>query len=605
MPLVDREGRMPEVEGRRFYALMDFLALIVVPRIRQEQPINKNLVWDPAGIAYNPIETRVIVVDYILQNIESISREIDSSRHDALFRRTTGRRMTALDKSDIRSWKLHVSDDFFVVDHIPRKGSVLVQVGRLLGTTDLENELAYIRKEDVHEPRVFLVRGLATPFGEMCRRLVDDFRTAHPDIQHGDLPIALLNTTIIPYKGGLTYATNLTTFSQQYYATPASYAEAARIAVEAYRAAFSNAASDDAPRCLLYTNLTEKDTAICRLASSAENAFRLNVAHVNMLREEKHVKDRDSPNNTAILVFMMVWTPLVDVNDVRFEDLLLEAGFAERPLSHLQEGYKRQITQEILVADDEPCPFHQRMLQGKSYKDCCKNAQHMNTRQKGSDDIGVCLFNPVGKEEAVFIEKEAAIKEIQFWKYLRISRLDTCSVKVKVSPLHVGLIKERLDSAAIFHATNPEKWNYLGYIPVVMNSMGMMVFGDVTLESNGLLTCEGMTSERVEALILAMRDVCDGIPVDHADVVSIPYHKKKPDKEALARNVALVNDCFGKEASFHVDKKTFSMKECAYCASREEEKLRRCACKHLYYCSKEHQRMHWKIHKLMCSAAKK
>lgn len=73
-----------------------------------------------------------------------------------------------------------------------------------------------------------------------------------------------------------------------------------------------------------------------------------------------------------------------------------------------------------------------------------------------------------------------------------------------------------------------------------------------------------MTSERVKALIHAMVRICDGIPVLEANVVSTPFHKRKVDKEALARNIALVEDSFGVEASFRMDKKTLAGKRCAY-----------------------------------------
>jgi len=586
-PSVDREGRMPEAEGRRFYALLDFLALIVVPRMQIEVP---SLRWNPQGCAVNSIETRSIVMDYLLQHIEGISQEIESGQHDALFRRLVGRRMTTMEKSTIRSLRVHLSDDFFVVDHIPKKGSVLVQVGRMLRDIDKEELGPCYRKDDVHEPRVFLLRGLATPFGELCQRPAEHFASAHPDVEY-DLPIALVNLTVIPYGGGLTYMTNLTPETQQHYSSPAAYAEGARIAVEAYQAAFSG--GPDAPK--IYTHLTDQDTAICRLASNAENSFQKNVQHRNMLRNDRFERDATSSANTSLRCAVMLWNPLNDTNDPRFAEYLTEAAFGPRPVLELREGFKRQVGQEILVADDDPCPFHRHMGKGTAFVDCCKQA-HLETQPE------VYFYNPLKEEEGEFVMETGTDP----FNLFRLAVIDTCSVKVKVGLDHVSEIEERLDASDIFHATNHYKWNYLGYFPAVWKDMGMAVFGDVTLDpSSGELTSEGMTSERVTALIHAMSHICDGIPVEDASVVSTPFEKRKVDKEALARNVALVEDVFGVEASFRKDKKAFAGKKCAYCDSRVEEDLRRCPCKKIYYCSKEHQRLHWKTHKQDCSAKKK
>jgi hypothetical protein len=125
---------MAERDGRRFYALLDFLAAIAVPRLQQEHRdhfSSYDLQWNPAGYQQNSAEKRVLVSDYILTNCEALATEVESGRHDRLFIATVGRRLTALDKTSIRGFCAHVEDDFYVVKHVPGQGSVFVQVGEI------------------------------------------------------------------------------------------------------------------------------------------------------------------------------------------------------------------------------------------------------------------------------------------------------------------------------------------------------------------------------------------------------------------------------------------------------------------------------------------
>ena len=484
--------------------------------------------------------------------------------------------MKVLEKSSIRSWKVHVSDDFFVVA-LRRRGLFLFRLEEFCDIDKMDEPGPCYRKEDVHEPRVFLIRGVATLMAELCNVPAEHFASTHPDIEY-DLPIALVNLTIIPYGGGLRYMTNVSHHSQQHYSSPAAHAEGARVAVEAYQAAFSDA--HGSPK--LYTNFTDNDTDICRLTSDAENTFQKNIQHRNFLHAERFGRDTKSPTSTPFRCAMMLWNPMNDTNDPRFTEFLTDAAFGPRPLSRLREGFKRQVVQEILVNDDEPCPFHRYMGKADPFNTRCKQSCLENENE-------IYFYNPLKEEEGELV----ADTRTDPFKLFRLSVIDSCSVKVKVAPSHVPLIKERLDGSDLFLATNPYKWNYLGYFPAVLRDMGLAVFGDVSLDESGEFACEGMTSERVEALIHEMRHICDGIQVQDANVVSTPFQKKEPEKEALERNLELVDKSFGMEASFRIDKKAFSGKHCAYYDSTEEESLRRCPCRKIYYCSKGHQSLHW------------
>jgi len=126
---------------------------------------------------------------------------------------------------------------------------------------------------DVHEPRVFVVRGLADSIEDITMQsAVPRFRKEHPGIAktYQDLPgLCMLHTTLLPYDGGITYNTMICPKSGQYYHTPKDLADATRIAVDAARSAFNDNRTDGSSLFLstLYRSLDpEADANIRRLA---------------------------------------------------------------------------------------------------------------------------------------------------------------------------------------------------------------------------------------------------------------------------------------------------------------------------------------------------
>ena len=129
--MVDVHGRMQEKHGRHFCKLLLLLAAITVPKLNAErgQAKEQPLAWNDRDSSANSMETREIVMSYILREIDWLADEIE--KQTSLACQILGRRLTREDKNNIRSWKLHVKDDFFVLGHLPAQGTVMVQVGRL------------------------------------------------------------------------------------------------------------------------------------------------------------------------------------------------------------------------------------------------------------------------------------------------------------------------------------------------------------------------------------------------------------------------------------------------------------------------------------------
>jgi hypothetical protein len=276
--LAEQDGRMPRREGIRFYDLLSFLAEIAVPRLeaKRKEPLGwkstdlENGVVAFAGTA-NTRKVEGIVLAFILEDIDWLVEQVDSGRYDEMFLRLYGCHLTAEDKKEIQSWKLHILDDFFVVTHRPREGAVFVQVGRLQERDQLLESRAEPSwfQADYHEPRVFVVQGLlAEPLQQSLQTVLNRFEHDNPSLKskYPELSICQIRTALLPYNGGITYITRYST-PENRYNSPKDLAAATKVAVQACKAAFAN---DSAVVLYRYLN-PETDAHVRRLKSDPLN----------------------------------------------------------------------------------------------------------------------------------------------------------------------------------------------------------------------------------------------------------------------------------------------------------------------------------------------
>jgi len=665
--LIDKHGRMPREDGIRFYALLDFVAHIVslyiyqfdkfvsffvfvatchitehktynsscqvINDVENERRLNGRECWIPLhwperdGLQRMPDSARTIVLSYIWKNIHRITDEIDAGHHDELFLKKVGRRIEEKDKSVIRSWRNHIKDDFVVINHLPHKGSVFVQVGRVAKLEQNMGPGPMKDDSDIHDPRVFFIQGLATPLKELCESSHEGLMKAYPSLKkkYADLPISFIHATILPYNNGLTYGVTAEQQICNYYETPQQYAEAVKIAHDCYKLLVlknnQETTTNNILPCKIYDTITPD------IVRQAKPSVNVSVKHERWFREELGPDEYENdPEMTCLHVQGMIWMPFPNtdsVTDPRTMSVLQEVTLSERPLKVVREGFKHRIKWEVWFYDHEPCPFHRR-LDGSgtdtlSFAECCKkdHLKRLAKAKKREEDL-ICTYwyNPVEEEEADCISHNPVARQ-QILNTIRIGPHDCSDVRLRVPLSYVDEVKWRMDNAQIYLPiidTGVEyKWIYLGWIPVAVGGhAGLLSFGDITLNTEtGDFVATAMTAGRCAALITRMKFVCSygeevgkGIPVEDISLIGTQMGKSKPDKAAMSRNVELLKEDFDIKASMAIDKVSRRFLRCEYCGKVEDEeadfKLLQCACKKYYYCNKEHQKLNWKDHKATC-----
>jgi len=619
--LVSADGRMKEEDGRRFYDLVAFLAEIAVPVLeaRRRETLKSNyhpLGWrtfdysvGAQGMVANSLEVRDAVMSFILREIDWLAEQVDGRRYDAMFSQLFNRRITEEDRDEIRSWRLHVQDDFFCVASRVNEGAIFVQVGSLDESMRMDDFYA----EDFHEPRVFLVRGLADSIESLLRNPIANFRRKHPSIaeMHPDSPIALVNTTLLPYNGGITYMTLIKPPVRNHYPSTKALVEATDIAIQASRGAFEQESS-----ITLYRALdAESDSHIRRLAHGALNQNEVPSELQFSFSGGSEQISQDS--STTLFINQVFWTPYAHRSDPRSDAAIRRV--IEGPKPFQLEGMKGSAGQEIIFGDDDACPFHNWTAFGEakpSFKDCCKDSflrRKLESKQRDNVFLSRIMYEPVEREEAEAIaEKEASCPDAvhDLSKYLRVGYQDVGVVRLTIPTKYVPLVKSRMDNEEIFHAVKRNKWIYFGYIPIRMAQLGIMTMGDIELFPGGIFEGTAMTSGRLTNLIREMKRVCTDIPVTNAEIQMQPSHKLKPDKEALRRNRELLQEGLDLKVSRSIDKKENApmRKRCAYCSKSESDDnvvLGGCPCKMAYYCrDTDHQKLDWPNHKKACKQAR-
>lgn len=629
LSLVDEQGRMHREDGIRFYGLLDFIVLSCIGDIEKERRVSPNvppLNWpERDGLQKMPDAVRSIVMSYVLRNIDRLSAEVDLGVHDELFLKCFSRSIEEKDKDDIRSWKNHIFDDFIVVDHIAHKGTVLVQVGRVQ-QVEGEEELHSTRSEnDNHPPRVFIIQGISTPIEELFMPITKKMMTDSPSFKVYQMPIAIINTTILPYQGGLTYGVVYNSQEQKkYYHTPQQYAEAVRIACDAYKETVLNQEMSASSSCAkLYDSVTPE---IVRLT---KNEFKQDLdEETKLLNAASYATLRNNPAVNQVFVASTFWLPFHNIppTDTRQIQVIEEILLGGRPLNTIHEGFKHMNRAELLVHDDDPCPIHRRIggTVALPFAQCCKR-EHikriMKARKRGDVELrsATYFYNPVDEEENEYVDRylDQSFRQNILDK-VRIAPLDSSDVRLRVPLSSVDEVKMRMDSSELFISINPPgsryvelRWTFISCLPVTVFGGGILVFGDVSLNTQtGDFIGEAITEERCAALIRHMKDVCafpPSIPVEDVHLVGQVVGKTKPNKKALLRNDEMLAEEFQTNTSVEIDKETHRNRTCEYCGKTEKDgfKLLRCACKKYYYCCKEHQVANWKDHKATCIQIRK
>jgi hypothetical protein len=206
------------------------------------------------------------------------------------------------------------------------------------------------------------------------------------------------------------------------------------------------------------------------------------------------------------------------------------------------------------------------------------------------------MYNPVGRAEA---EKKEALAVLTreskvIVPDLRIGFQDMGVVKLKVPPHLTHIIKERMDACGNFHSSFEHKWIYWGLTPITTNQVGVMPFGDISLDpETGIFEANAMTADRLAALIADMKNIClaiPGIPILEASLEMQPSYKIKPDPVAFEKNKALLQDGLDFQVRALIDTETNEgfIVRCGFCGISEDDgsPLLRCACKSKFYCCK-------------------
>ena len=224
------------------------------------------------------------------------------------------------------------------------------------------------------------------------------------------------------------------------------------------------------------------------------------------------------------------WYPFKDRNHPKYVEYLGYVCNGKRPFRHL--GAMASVLVEVMVFDDEECPFHREFGKDgttKSFKECCKE-DYLKRRHKAKTKANVgytkIMYEPFERSEAELywaavreeLDNGDAAQPVDITKFIRFGYFEGGSVHLTIDQDYVTELKHRMDASPIFHADREYGWNYLGYIPAMTSKKNaVMTFGYIRLNpTTGMFNCSAMTSRQLTNLIREMKNVCAGIPIMEA-----------------------------------------------------------------------------------------
>mmetsp|Transcript_15961 Transcript_15961/g.64407 ORF Transcript_15961/g.64407 Transcript_15961/m.64407 type:complete len:319 (-) Transcript_15961:155-1111(-) len=293
-------------------------------------------------------------------------------------------------------------------------------------------------------------------------------------------------------------------------------------------------------------------------------------------------------------------------------------ALTERPLREVIAGYRRHATTTIQLDDARACRFCEREPP-LPFKTCCRNVVEARIARahrayraiewvydpgdaalaRTNDDADIHKFDALFKISP--IEKYTVTIAIPADAKLDDSDDDAAAEPgTEEDPIVVEL-RRRLDRTSVLHATAPAAWDYLGYLQTPLCQVGILVFGEITLDAAArALTGKALSRRRATHLARILSRVCAGLDFPEPSVVADPDPASlSPDDDAEPPPLDPLGAPGASPApSYH---------ECAACGRALADDTgrggpKKCSvCRTVRYCSKECQRKHWKTHKPRCA----
>jgi len=124
------------------------------------------------------------------------------------------------------------------------------------------------------------------------------------------------------------------------------------------------------------------------------------LLHKNRGNRDEHERKREKDTVSSHIVNIVVWSPVLSPADPSFREKIGETAYGDRPLAGgPTEGYKSMLKSEILVDENNLCPFHRKMDQGKTYGECCQK-KYQNSKLE-------LFYDPLEADEAAWFQDYA------------------------------------------------------------------------------------------------------------------------------------------------------------------------------------------------------
>jgi hypothetical protein len=295
------------------------------------------------------------------------------------------------------------------------------------------------------------------------------------------------------------------------------------------------------------------------------------------------------------------WAPSSSAADPAFHHTMDDIVQCRMLPNTILQGRFGEVVTNLYAQLGGPCPFHRRKGKGKKIAECCLQSYRKHLALQKKEPFAL-VVNPMELDEAFWSHRECIFVNGS-QPHLNAESIMWINYTIKTNATYIMdisncmLLKFILDASPYFHNVGETDWFFGGQLHLAAAGQGISTFGRIELvPDKGKLKFATASQGHLKTLSSVLKSVVadNRIKILGAELAIFPVSGKKPHSSLVNELQTILVEGLDhiqtSDMPITIDTVSKTLKACAYCGLKDEQKLVRCPCMAAWYCGISHQK---------------